>query len=462
MKGGLHSKSTMVACVAIMIALALCGHSEGAEPAAVSFAHDIAPVLIKQCQSCHGPDKAKSQYRLDTFARLSKPGKSKAAPIVPGDPGHSELYRLISTSDEDDRMPQKADPLPAAQVDTIKQWIEQGAKFDRPDPSAPLASIAGETTHPDPPAAYSHPVPITAIAFSPDGEELAASGYREVTFWNASNGKLIHRIRGLPERISGLAYSADGKQIAVAAGEPGVSGEVRVCDRDANTAGRMLERIGDMMLAVRFSPDGRRIVAGGADNAARIYDASSGKRELLIEQHADWVTDVSFSPDGSKIATASRDRSARVFDARTGEMLAAYLGHLEPIFGLAWSDDGKELYTVGRDPDLHVWNAADGKPSGGGKGKSKGGGRVFLCNSDTFKVVASFGEVFTCSADGVIREFEQGAPPAAKTFPAASDWIYCLAVDPKAHRIAAGCHNGEIRIYDAQTGDIITHFTAAP
>lgn len=445
-----------------LIAVGLCVSAATAEQNPVSFARDIAPVLIKQCQSCHGPDKSKSQYRLDTFARLTHPGKSKSAPIVAGDPSKSELYRLISTSDEDDRMPQKADPLPAAQVELIERWISEGAKFDGSDPAAPLASIARGTNYPDPPAVYSRPVPITAIAYSPDGQELAASGYHEITLWDASDGKLIHRIKGLPERIWGLAYSPDGKRIAVAAGEPGVCGELRICDRDANTAGKLLDRISDMMLAVRFSPDGKRIAAGGADNATRIFDADAGKRELLIEQHADWVTDVAFSPDGSKIATASRDRSARVFDAKTGEMLAAHLNHEEPIFGIAWSKDGKEIYTVGRDPDMHIWNAADGKPAGEGKGKSKTGGRVFLCNSDSFKVVAGAGEVFTCSADGIVREFSQEKHEAARSFPAASDWIYCLGLDPKSHHVAAGCHNGAIRVYDTEGAELIEHFVAAP
>jgi len=439
----------------------------GEKPSGVSFAREVAPVLIRQCQSCHGPDKAKSQYRLDSFARLQKPGKSKAAPLTPGEPAKSELFRLISTSDEDDRMPQKADALPAAQVQLIKRWIEQGAKFDGPDPAAPLASIAGDTEYRDPPAVYARPIPITAIAFSPDGKELAVSGYREITFWDAIDGKLRGRMNGLPERIWGLTYSPDGTRLAIAGGEPGLSGEVRMADRGQTKADKTLERISDMVLAVRFSPDGKRLVAGGADNAARVFNVESGKSELLIEQHADWVTDVAFSPDGSKIVTASRDRSARVFDAATGEMLAAHLNHEEPIFGIAWSDDGKQIYSVGRDPDMHVWNSADGKPASDGegkpgKGKSKFSGQVFLCNSDSFKVVAGAGKIFTCSADGIVREFQQDKPLAARELPAAPDWVYSLALDPVSHHVAAGCQDGQVRIYDAETGELLIHFTAAP
>ena len=83
-----------------------------AADAPVSFKRDVAPILIKQCQGCHNAEKNKAQFRVDTFERLMRPGKSKDAPIKAGHPKDSPLYRLITTADEDERMPQKADPCP--------------------------------------------------------------------------------------------------------------------------------------------------------------------------------------------------------------------------------------------------------------------------------------------------------------------------------------------------------------
>ena len=75
-------------------------------------------------------------------------------------------------------------------------------------------------------------------------------------------------------------------------------GEVRLCEPAKRDAGKALERIADAMLVVRFSPDGMRLAAGGADNAIRIYGVTSRKRETLIEQHADWVMDLALIPMG--------------------------------------------------------------------------------------------------------------------------------------------------------------------
>src|SRR5687768_8559260 len=76
--------------------LLLCFGVSAAEP--VSFTRDVAPVLRKKCLTCHDPEKAKGNYRLDTFELLRKPGSSKIAPITPGDPSQSHLYELLTAS----------------------------------------------------------------------------------------------------------------------------------------------------------------------------------------------------------------------------------------------------------------------------------------------------------------------------------------------------------------------------
>ena len=441
----------ILACFALLCATGVACAGQGNSDA-VSFRRDIAPILLKQCQSCHGPEKSKGKYRLDTFERLLHPGKSKDATIVAGKPDQSALFQRITSHDEDERMPQKADSLPASQVELIRRWIDQGAKFDGPDRSAPLASLAPEPQEPAAPEAYREPVPITALAFSPDGKELAASGYHEITIWDATDGRLLGRIGKLPERTWGLSWSPDGKLLAAACGTPGIRGEVRLCDPIDRTAGKALDRIADMMLAVRFSPDGTRLAAGGADNALRVYDTESGRRELLVEQHADWITDLAWSPDGSRIATASRDKSARVFDAKTGAMEAAYLGHEEPVYGIAFSDDGKIVFTAGRDRKIHAWNAADAKRVG----------EITVSEGDPLKLLAFDGTLLNCATGGSVRAYSQDGRRQIRAFTGNSDWVYCLALEPSRHRLAGGCYDGHVEVWDTESGQVVHTFLAAP
>jgi WD40 repeat protein len=412
----------------------------------------VAPVLVKQCQACHGPEKSKGKYRVDSFERLMKAGESDEAPVVAGKAEGSHLYKLITAKDEDDRMPQKADALPAGQVQLVRQWIDEGAKFDGPDRGAALASYVEDTEHSAAPEAYRRPVPVTALAFRPDGGELAVSGYHEVTFWDPASGRLVGRVGQLVERTKGLAYSPDGKLLAIAGGTPGIMGEVRLCEPAKRDAGKALDKIADAMLVVRFSPDGSRLAAGGADNAIRIYGVASGKRELLVEQHADWVMDLAFNGDGTKLASASRDKSARVFDAKSGAMQASFLAHEEPVMSVAWMPDGKRLLSAGLDRKIRVWNVSDAKQTA----------EITGFGGEPMGLGVAEGFVFCGCADGVVRQFGLEKRELVRAYEKAPDWVYCIASDAKHHRLATGCYNGEVRVWDTGSGKLVSRFVAAP
>jgi hypothetical protein len=93
---------------------------------AIEFNRDVRPILADACFACHGPDKAKrkSGLRLDVEADAKKV-------LVPGKPDESELFRRITNADPAKRMPPARHPvrLTTRQIDLLKQWIEQGAKW---------------------------------------------------------------------------------------------------------------------------------------------------------------------------------------------------------------------------------------------------------------------------------------------------------------------------------------------
>lgn len=432
-------------------------NSTSARAAAVSFTRDIAPIFARQCVVCHGPDKAKGHYQLNSYESAFKPGDSKAAPIAPGKPAESELLRLLTTGNDDDRMPQKSDALPPAQIKLVERWIKEGAKFDGLNSKAPLAALSGKTTHPKPPEIYPRPVPITALAFNPAGTELAASGYREVTVWSAGTGKLLRRLKDLPQKTSSLAYSPDGARLAVASGTPGEAGEVRLLNPAGGKSSKLLATLADAALVVRFSTDGTRLAAGGADNTIRLFEIPSGKESLVIRQHADWVTDLAFTPDGAKIISASRDRSARAYDARTGELAGNFTGHDQPVLCVALNDDGTKVFSAGRDRKISIWNPLTGK-SGDDKKKVE----ITGIESDVLKLAFVGGHLFSTSADGVIREYDPANRSLLRPLAGHKDWIYALAAHPASGRLATGSHDGQVRVWNLATGETLLAFTAAP
>jgi hypothetical protein len=94
----------------------------------VQFNRDVRPILSDRCFSCHGPDRAS---RMSTL-RLDQETSARAA-IVPGDPARSPLYQRITSNNPGQRMPPQYlghDKLPAAQIETLRHWIEQGGAYE--------------------------------------------------------------------------------------------------------------------------------------------------------------------------------------------------------------------------------------------------------------------------------------------------------------------------------------------
>ena len=101
----------------------------------VDFAKDIKPILDQNCVKCHGEEKQKGKLRLDFKDAATKGGKAGPA-FVAGNAEKSELFRRITLpKSDDDFMPSEGEPLSKAQIDAIRDWINQGAVW--PESAAP-------------------------------------------------------------------------------------------------------------------------------------------------------------------------------------------------------------------------------------------------------------------------------------------------------------------------------------
>src|SRR5206468_8448980 len=116
-------------CLAAVLAVSGL-HAASAIPDKIEFNRDVRPILSDNCFYCHGPDKnhRKGKMRLDVREEALK----KEA-FVPGKPEESELVKRIFTDDKDDHMPpfDSAKKLTDAQKATLKEWIAQGAKYEK-------------------------------------------------------------------------------------------------------------------------------------------------------------------------------------------------------------------------------------------------------------------------------------------------------------------------------------------
>ncbi|HEV3122888.1 MAG TPA: c-type cytochrome domain-containing protein [Isosphaeraceae bacterium] len=453
-------------CVACMMAPAAADDAAKkapAEPAeksakAVSFITDVAPILVENCIACHNPRKSESKFIMTSFAQLAKGGQQgEGMTLEPGDPDASYIVELIRL-DGEPRMPYKQDPLPPEKIKLIESWVKQGAKYDGADPNEDWTAALHKLTPAVIPENYPVAVPITALAFSPDGVELASAGYHEVNLWKAADGSLGRRLRPLDERVYDIVYSPDGKWLATASGDPGQYGAVKLWLAEPNGGGKAVRDLAegsDCFFAVAFSPDSKLLAAAGADRTIRIWDVDTGKSLAAIEDHADWILDLAFSPDGKRLASASRDKTSKVFDVAKKESLVTFPGHAETVYTVAFSPDGKSVATGGADNQIRIWNPdEDGKQIRGFGGF---GGAVFR-----LQFTPNGKQLVACSADKTVRVFDAANGSSIRTLSGHQDWVYSFAISSDGNTLASGSWDGEVRLWAMADGKPGLTFLAAP
>jgi WD40 repeat protein len=114
------------------------------------------------------------------------------------------------------------------------------------------------------------------------------------------------------------------------------------------------------ILNIAFSPEGERLVIGGADHTVKVWVPRTGREVQSLTGHSGEVCTATFSPDpeGRWIASAGEDSTLKVWDSRTGALLRNFRGHTGLVTWVAFTPDGRRLVSGSRDGTVRVWDLA--------------------------------------------------------------------------------------------------------
>lgn len=281
-----------------------------------------------------------------------------------------------------------------------------------------------------------------SVAFSADAQKAAAlfeDGVLRV--WAVATAQVIEESNAAATSTT-LRVRKDGSFVAEKAVTLSTAGAPRwVLERALDEKGLFADRVN----AVRFSPDGRTLAAGGGELSRSgdivFFDAASGRvTQRWQEKHEDTVLCLDFSPDGKMLASGAADKIVRVCEVASGKPLHVFEGHTHHVSGVAFRSDGRVLASAGADGVVSSWDMILGER----KKKIEGWAKEVT----SLHFMGATNQILTSSGDNKVRVVtDEGAE--VRSIANLPEFMQASACSPNGAWLVAGGEDSVLRIWDA-------------
>ena len=404
-----------------------------------SYVSDISPILAENCVGCHSIKNKMGGLRLDTYEGLIEGGK-RGPSLVAGMKMESPIYLMV-TGEMEPKMPFSAEPLKQVEIDLLGRWIEIGA----PGPKGnELATKTEQKRLPKIAPTLELKSQIFSLSYHPEGHLLAIGRHGGVNLIDTTTGHLIAQFDGLSDIARAVAFSPDGKLVAIGGGYAQQSGDVRIWDITKRREILQIAAHTDTIQSLAFSPDQKILATASYDKDIRLWNTTSGEELQTLRDHIDAVYSLAFTGDGNRLISGSADRSIKIWDPHSGERLYTLSEPIDGINSIAVHPSGKQVSAGGHDRTIRVWELEkeNGKIS-----------KTLIAHQSAILHIAYSPDgkkIATTAADRTIKIFDAKTLDELVTLNNQSDWVMALSFSPDGEHLAVGRFDGSLSIYDSE------------
>jgi WD40 repeat protein len=291
-----------------------------------------------------------------------------------------------------------------------------------------------------------HEAPVWTASFSPDGTKIiSASADRTVKVWERDTGKVLFTITDHSAPVTVAEFSPDGKLIASAGGDK----IVRIFDATNGKPLRTCEGHTGTITFLDFSADSKKIVSGSSDRRVKIWDADTGKQLVSIDDNPSIVASVAFHPNGKQIAVGNIDQTIRLYDAGSGKLQHSWNAHGTAVNGVTYSPNGQMLASCGGDMAVQIWPLA-----------TPGANSIRLVGHTGPVSMVAFRmdnlHLVSCGADQLIKlwKIEGNSGKEVQTFRGHKDWVTSVAFSKDGFHVISASVDKRLKIWEITSREL--------